>query len=113
MKRGIITILSALTGAAVGAGAVGKVEGKKLEQANAMSSKHLELFKMMNQWVKIKQEGKNLSLYFETNGYKKIAIYGMSYAGETLINELENSSVTVAYGIDRNAESLYANVGDG
>lgn len=110
MKRGIITILSALTGAAVGAGAVGKVEGKKLEQANAMSSKHLELFKMMNQWVKIKQEGKNLSLYFETNGYKRIAIYGMSYAGETLINELENSSVTVAYGIDRNAESLYANV---
>lgn len=110
MKKGAITILSALTGAAVGAGAVGKVESEKLDKMRAMSNKHLELFKMMSQWVKVKQEGKNLSSYFEKNGYTKIAVYGMSYAGETLINELENSTVTVAYGIDRNADSLYADI---
>lgn len=65
---------------------------------------------MMSQWVKVKQEGKNLSSYLEKNGYKKIAVYGMSYAGEALINELENSDIAVAYGIDRNAGSLYADV---
>lgn len=65
---------------------------------------------MMNQWVKVKQEGKNLVSYFEQNGYKRIAVYGMSYAGETLVNELKNTSVQVVYGIDKNAETLYADI---
>ena len=65
---------------------------------------------MMNQWVKVKQDGKNLSLYFEREGYKEIAIYGMSYAGETLMEELVDSPVTVKYGIDRNAEKILADV---
>lgn len=81
MKKGIISVLSALTGAAIGAGAVGKVASKATDKAQAMSDKHLALFFMMNQWVKVKQEGKNLSTYFSEKGYKTIAIYGMSYAG--------------------------------
>lgn len=110
MKKGVISALSMLTGAVAGAGAVGKIQGDKLEKAQAMSNKHLSLFLMMNQWVKVKQEGKNLSSYFDENGYKKIAIYGMSYAGETLIDELRDTDVQVAYGIDRNAGSIYADV---
>ena len=110
MKKPVISILSALTGAAVGAGAVGKSESKKLARARAMSSKHLELFKMMSQWVQVKQEGKSLVSYFEKNGYKKIAIYGMSFAGETLLNELKDSGIEVAYGIDKNADTIYADV---
>ncbi len=110
MKKGVISVLSALTGTAFGAGAVGKVTGKSIDKAKSMSDKHLALFLMMNQWVKVKQEGKNLSEYFEKNGYKNIAIYGMSYAGETLINELKDTGITVAYGIDRNADSIYADV---
>lgn len=110
MKKGVISILSALTGAALGAGTVGKVTGKLIGEKKSMSDKHLALFLMMNQWVKVKQEGKNLSEYFEKNGYKKIAVYGMSYAGETLIDELKNSNITVAYGIDKNTASIYADV---
>ena len=75
-----------------------------------MSDKHFALFQMMNQWVKVKQEGKNLALYFEKNEYKKIAIYGMSYAGETLMDELKDTGVIVAYAIDKNADSIYADV---
>ena len=70
----------------------------------------MSLFLMMNQWVKVKQDGKNLSSYFEKEGYKQIAIYGMSYAGETLMEELIDSPVTVQYGIDRNAEMIFADV---
>lgn len=47
---------------------------------------------------------------FESHGYKKIAIYGMSYAGETLLNELKDSGITVVYGIDKNAASIYADI---
>ena len=108
MKKPIISILSTLAGAALGAGAVGKVSLDKTKKVQSMSDKHLALFLMMNQWVKVKQEGKGLAV--ETNGYKKIAIYGMSYAGETLVDELKNTGITVAYGIDKRADSLYADL---
>lgn len=108
MKRVVLAILSALTGGALGAAAVGKAANEKLQVIRSYRDKHLALFLMMNEWVKIKQEGKNLSSYFEKNGYKKIAIYGMSYAGETLLSELAGSNVQVAYGIDRNADFVHA-----
>lgn len=110
MKNKVISVLSALTGVALGAGIVGKVTGKSLNKVRSMSDKHFALFQMMNQWVKVKQEGKNLALYFEKNGYKKIAIYGMSYAGETLVEELKDSNIEVKYGIDKNADSMYIDV---
>ncbi|MCX4339236.1 MAG: hypothetical protein OSJ72_06280 [Lachnospiraceae bacterium] len=110
MKKGLISVLSALTGAAAGAAAVGKVTCESIDKAKAMSDKHLALFLMMNQWVKVKQEGKNLAEYFEKNGYKKIAVYGMSYAGETLLDELKGGDITVAYAIDKNADAIYADV---
>ena len=110
MKKGSISILSALTGAALGAGAVGKIQGDMLNRTKKMSDKHLALFLMMNQWVKVKQEGKNLSSYFDKYGYKKIAIYGISHAGNTLINELKNTDIKVAYGIDQRAKSIYSDL---
>lgn len=110
MKKLLLTGLSALTGATIGAGAVGRVTGRNIEKAKAMSDKHFRLFLMMDQWVKVKQEGKSLAFYFEKNGYKKIAIYGMSYAGETLVNELRNSGISVSYGIDQRAKSLYTDL---
>lgn len=110
MKKSVISILSALMGAAVGAGVSGKVIGDAVAKTKGMSDKHLSLFLMMNQWVKVKQEGKNLATYFEKAGYRDIAIYGMSYAGETLVDELKGTGITVAYGIDKCADSLYADV---
>lgn len=110
MKKAIISVLSATAGAAVGAAAVGRTTTDEKNKIKKMSDKHLALFLMMNQWVKVKQEGKNLSSYFEANGYKKIAIYGMSYVGETLVDELKGTGVEVAYGIDKNAEGIYADI---
>lgn len=80
------------------------------EKKPTLADKHLALFRMMNQWVKVKQEGKNLASSFEQKGYKKIAIYGLSYAGETLIRELQGTNVQIAYGIDRNADSICVDI---
>lgn len=110
MKKGIISALSALAGVAVGAGAVAKTIGDSTQKAQTMSDKHLALFLMMNQWVAVKQEGKNLADYFEKNNYRSIAIYGMSYAGERLLEELKNSSIEVKYGIDKNASGIYSDI---
>ena len=110
MKKSVISVVALLTGMALGVGVISKMEKKKLSKALAMSQKHLELFKMMVQWVRVKQEGKKLDAYFKARGYKKIAIYGMSYAGEVLLNELKETEITVAYGIDRNADMIDADV---
>lgn len=110
MKKGVVSVLSALIGAVVGAGTVGKRFNDKVQKINSMSNKHLALFLMMNQWVKIKQEGKSLAGYLDEKGYKKIAIYGMSYAGETLSEELRNTGIEVVYGIDKNVDSIYSEI---
>lgn len=94
----------------LGASIAGKMEGDKRRKAQNMSNKHFELFTMMNQWVKVKQAGKNLSSFFKERGLSRIAIYGMSYAGETLLGELQGTGIEVAYGIDRNAGSLYSDI---
>lgn len=110
MKKSIVSVMSVLTGTVFGAGVAGKVYFEKNHKIRELSDKHLALFLMMNQWVKVKQENKNLAEYFEKNNFKRIAVYGMSFAGEALINELRDTDILVAYGIDKNAEQLYSDV---
>lgn len=66
----------------------------------------LSICLMMNQWVKIKQMGKNLAFYLEQEGYYEIAVYGMNYVGQTLVSELAGSEVKVKYGIDMRADDI-------
>lgn len=108
MKKGMIGILSALAGGIVGAFGVGKSMNNALQNKKKLSDKHFELFLMMNQWVRIKQEEKSLVEYFERNNFNSIAIYGMSYVGETLAEELEGSSIRIQYAIDQKADNIFA-----
>lgn len=114
MKKGAVSLVSILLGgiigATVGAGAVGKMSGKTVDATKRTADKYFVLFQMMNQWVKVKQQGKNLSSYFIKNNYKKIAIYGMSLAGESLLEELRASDIQVLYGIDQRADTIYSEV---
>jgi len=110
MRKVTLSLVSAVMGAAAGMGVAGSFMGKSIKKKSDMSDKHLSLFLMMNEWVKVKQAGKGLAGYFERNGYKKIAVYGMSYAGETLLDELDGSGIEVAYAIDKNAGSIYSDI---
>ncbi|MDE7028625.1 MAG: hypothetical protein K2P63_01445 [Lachnospiraceae bacterium] len=110
MKKGVIAALCVVGGAVCGALGVRKVMKDKVVHKSKMSEKHLALYLMMNQWVKVKQEGKSIAGYLEKSGYKEIAIYGMNYVGETLMSELENSKIKVMYAIDKNADRIYADV---
>lgn len=83
-----------------------KCINKWKEQAN----KNRSLFLLMDQWVKIKQEGKRLENFFGRNNFKKIAIYGMSNVGKRLIKELKDSEIKIAYGIDKNAENICSEI---
>ncbi len=103
MRKGIISVLSILAGIAIGAEAAGKREIVKKRRAESMSDKHLAMFLMMNQWVRLKQNGRNIAEYLKEENYRNIAVYGMSYIGETLVEELKYTDIHVAYGIDNNA----------
>lgn len=110
MKKMILSSLSILGGAAAAAVAVRQVMKKEVEAQWRISEKHLALYRMMDQWVAIKQQGKNLADYFEKMQYKVIAVYGMSYAGLRLAEELENSNIEIKYGIDKNAEAICSDI---
>ncbi len=106
MKKRSISILLM----AVGAMATSIVERKKRRKAEKISGKYCALFYMMNRWVRLRQDGKNLSSYFEEQGYRKIAVYGIGYVGETFLAELKNSEIDIAYGIDRRESITYSDL---
>lgn len=97
-------------GVMAGAGIVFRTTIKDVIKWKEMADKHLELFLLMNQWIKLKQEGKNLISYFEKTGYKKIAVYGMGHVGKVFLEEIKGSRIEVAYGIDKNTNDIFENI---
>lgn len=75
-----------------------------------ISNKHLRLYLTSIKWLDLKQEGRRIDEYLYKQGYYRVAIYGMSYMGNMLLKELENSLVDVMYGIDREAEKLHSEI---
>jgi len=69
--------------------------------------KYYGLFMMMCQWLKMRQEGKSISSFFNRSDIKEIAIYGMSHVGKLLVEELRDSGITVKYGIDKDVNIQY------
>lgn len=109
-KSYLLLLIGMLIGTIISVGCLAKLFEKTECKTRKLSNKHFELFLMMNRWVKIKQEGKNIASYFTKNGYQKIAIYGMSYVGQTLLEELKNSEIEVAFGIDKNVDAIYTDI---
>jgi len=99
-----------LAGASIGAKKVSDSAVAETKKHRSNSEKHLAMFMLMNQWVRLKQENISVGEYLVQKGYHKIAIYGMNYVGETLLFELKDSPVEVAYGIDRNAEDIHLDI---
>lgn len=109
MKKGTVAVLSTLLGTAVGAVAGVTVSTMLPQKQQSIDKvfKFKSYYNMLNQWLKLKAEGKSLDQYFTEKGYRSIAIYGMGEMGERLIEELKNSKVEVKYGIDKNADCIY------
>ncbi|MCI9033752.1 MAG: hypothetical protein HFJ08_06840 [Lachnospiraceae bacterium] len=114
MKKGLLAVLSMVAGATAGVmvsvATVGKEQDQTIKKNQQLADKHLAIMKVYDEWLKVKQDGGSLVQYFMARGYKNIAIYGMSYLGESLVRELKDSDVKVQYGIDKNAENIYSSV---
>jgi len=114
MKRVIEKIMLILGGFSIGVATIILIVCKPIierqRKTKELADKHLALYMLMNEWVKVKQENKSIADYFESCGYKRIAIYGMNYVGETLLSELRYTNVQVVIGIDNNASDLYTDI---
>ncbi len=111
MKKRAVSILSLLAGGAAGSivasAAVSKKMNKKVKTETGYAQKHLKIMEVFNQWLSLKQEGKSLVSFFEDYEYKTVAVYGMSFLGERLVQELKDSGIEVVYAIDKNADNIY------
>lgn len=65
------------------------------------SDKYWMLFSMMKDWCALYQKGKRISHYLHEHGFYSIAIYGLGDVGETLYNELKDTSIDIVCGIDQ------------
>lgn len=114
MKNGTKKVISALVGVTAGlvtGGVAAKsISSKKISDMEVSAAKVHQLYMAFDQWLRIHQEGKTLVSYFERNAYKTVAIYGMKELGERLFDELEGSGIEVCYVIDKNADTIYADV---
>jgi len=110
MKKKVVFLLLFIVGITIQILGMNRYIKKCMIKSLLISNKNLKSFDIMNRWVRMKQEGKNLSEYFEQAGYKKIAIYGMGHIGETLQNELNCTKTEVLYGIDQRSDTTYSNI---
>lgn len=114
MKKPVISLLSTLVGTGIGAVAVSKgvveKKSKEVDKWKELADKHLVLMQLFNQWMITKQEGKSVTDYFLRENINSIAIYGMSFVGERLYDELKDSNIEVKYAIDRKADRIYSDV---
>ncbi len=68
------------------------------------------MVKLYDQWFATKQEGKSVADYLKNEGIKTVAIYGMSFMGQRLYEELKNSGIEVKYGIDKNGDKICTDI---
>lgn len=109
MKKGL-AVISGILGFLFGGISAARLTSKSTDKWKAMSDKHLALMLLFNQWMIVKQSGRDIKEYFHRNNYKKIVVYGMSYVGERLLDDLAGTDVEVAAAIDKNAKGIFTDV---
>ncbi|MEZ3424974.1 MAG: hypothetical protein K1W39_14880 [Lachnospiraceae bacterium] len=102
-KTFISMVFGLVTGIGTGIVIAGKVITKPKLGGDKKTEKFKQYYYMMNEWLRLKQEGKTLEKYFLDNNYKSIAIYGMGEVGNRLYYELKDSNINIEYAIDKNA----------
>lgn len=83
-----------------------EIRAIKERKCNEQTNKFSEIMMIYDYWVCIKNHKKQIDEYLMQNEYNRIAIYGMSYLGNRLYEELVNSNVEVVFGVDRDADKI-------
>ena len=71
------------------------------------NSRYILQIDVLNQWLKLKLEGRSIEEYFRKRKYMTLAIYGLAELGKRLYDELEHTDIEVKYFMDRNEGAHY------
>lgn len=110
IKTVILSIVALIIGFGVGIIYEWIREEKILDIMEDKYKKMTAFYKLLIQWLALKQEGISLAKYFEQNNYHTVAIYGMKELGERLLEELDESDIKVVYIIDQNADKIETSI---
>lgn len=77
------------------------------ESVESRLDKMTSFYFLLIKWLSCSQKGDKLARYFDSRGYRTVAIYGMKELGVSLLEELRDSGIDVIYGIDKDADNIY------
>ena len=111
MKKSLrVTEVIGALGAILFAYVKDKKNKQEMKHQQEFSKKIVSYYALLNQWLKIKQQGKSLTEYFHKNDIQSIAIYGYKELGERLYDELKGSDIEIKYIIDKNIDYIRAEI---
>lgn len=110
MKIIVAAIIFLIIGCIIGGLVVINILGTKTVLYRQLSDKHLYIMDIFKRWIIMLEEGQNIETYFMQHGYKTIAIYGMGYLGDCLLNGLKETDIKVKYLIDNKVASSYGEI---
>lgn len=110
MKKIAVAGLGILAGMAAGGIPALLTGSKKIGKYKELDRKNNIILGLYGKWMDIRNEGKTVADYLKENGYRSVAIYGMHYIGENLLEELRDHQIEVKYAIDRNADNITSDV---
>ena len=67
-------------------------------------------YRVLVQWMKLKQHDISIIKYFRDRNVSTVAVYGMKELGQLLCDELKGSEVEVKYAIDKNADHFFSDI---
>lgn len=105
-----VACLSMAVGFLLGLRTSDRKADKETDENQKLAEKNRTQFFVMIQWLKLWQTGRSISSYLSERGYKRVAIYGMSYTGERVLFELKNAGIEVIYGIDKRAGGVASEI---
>ncbi len=74
------------------------------------SDKFMKMVKILDYWLKLKEDKKDIAKFLEKMGYDNIAIYGIGYLGKHLVDELNKSELNLNYIIDKKIDRIEENI---
>lgn len=81
-------------------------EDKEEKTGNITLYKCESQVRLLDKWLRIKEEGKHLEKYFQEKNYQKISVYGLGKVGKHLLAELKDSKIEIVFGIDKRKDQL-------
>lgn len=86
------------------------LQQKSIVRWKKQAEKKTGQYLLMDQWIRLKQEGKKLESYFVKNHYNRIAVFGLGHIGKRLLKELKDSEIQVIYTIERKTKNINPNI---